>query len=250
MRLGDGVVVFLDGLVEGALLRLFQAAPAGAVAAIATGPAAGAGPVAIAAATAVTAGRGAAVTANMALTGVVTATAPTAAATTGAVVATAVTGLGAAIASTVAAGRVAATIAPGAAVPTRRRTVTRAHVAAKGTGAIGGEPVTGERADDLAVRRAGLTLSGADTTVNRTDGDLAAEVIDEAGDRRLMGFFVERAGQDFALVFLALADLFIEVRAFRATVAGQDGSRRLPGNSASTRNTALNYVVAQLVDFL
>ena len=75
LRLGDGVVVFLDGLVEGALLRLFQASPAGAVAAIATGPAAGAGPVAIAAATAVTAGRGAAVTANMALTGVVTATA-------------------------------------------------------------------------------------------------------------------------------------------------------------------------------
>ncbi|WP_179195525.1 hypothetical protein, partial [Pseudomonas aeruginosa] len=63
LRLGDGVVVFLDGLVEGALLRLFQATPAGAVAAIATGPAAGAGPVTIAAATAVTAGRGAAVTA-------------------------------------------------------------------------------------------------------------------------------------------------------------------------------------------
>ncbi|WP_205582473.1 hypothetical protein, partial [Pseudomonas aeruginosa] len=49
LRLGDGVVVFLDGLVEGAVLRLFQASPAGAVAAIATGPAAGAGPVAIAA---------------------------------------------------------------------------------------------------------------------------------------------------------------------------------------------------------
>ncbi|WP_239424694.1 hypothetical protein [Pseudomonas aeruginosa] len=27
LRLGDGVVVFLDGLVEGALLRLFQASP-------------------------------------------------------------------------------------------------------------------------------------------------------------------------------------------------------------------------------
>ncbi|WP_162963722.1 hypothetical protein, partial [Pseudomonas aeruginosa] len=37
LRLGDGVVVFLDGLVEGAVLRLFQASPAGAVAAIATG---------------------------------------------------------------------------------------------------------------------------------------------------------------------------------------------------------------------
>ncbi|MDV6945206.1 hypothetical protein FA567_30700 [Pseudomonas aeruginosa] len=95
-----------------------------------------------------------------------------------------------------------------------------------------------------------MTLSGADTTINRTDSDLAAEVIDEAGDRRLMGFFVERAGQDFALVFLALADLFIEVRAFRATVAGQDGSLRLPGDSASTRNIALNFLVAQFVDFL
>ncbi|WP_175648554.1 hypothetical protein [Pseudomonas aeruginosa] len=38
LRLGDGVVVFLDGLVEGALLRLFQASPAGAVAAIAVPP--------------------------------------------------------------------------------------------------------------------------------------------------------------------------------------------------------------------
>ncbi|MFU7047573.1 hypothetical protein ACM76B_30055, partial [Pseudomonas aeruginosa] len=183
-------------------------------------------PVAIAAATAVTAGRGAAVTANMALTGVVTATAPTAAATTGAVIATAVTGLGAAIASTVAAGRVAATIAPSAAVPTRRRTVPRTHVAAEGTGALGGEPVAGERADDPAEGSTRFALSGADATINRTDSDLTTEVIDEAGNRCLVAaFFIERASQNLALILLTLTCFFIELSAFRAAIAFQNNSR-------------------------
>ncbi|MGU1357013.1 hypothetical protein ACSEQ9_32705 [Pseudomonas aeruginosa] len=239
MRLGDGVVVFLDGLVEGALLRLFQATPAGAVAAI--GPAAGAGPVAIAAATAVTAGRGAAVTANMALTGVVTATAPTAAATTGAVIATAVTGLGAAIASTVAAGRVAATVAPGAAVSPRRRTVARAHVAAESTGALGGEPVTGERADDPAEGSTRFALSGADTTINRTDGDLTTEVIDEAGNRCLVAaFFIERASQNLALILPAFAGTEIKLSSLRTPITFQINIRIKKNPITRTNHTIEN----------
>ncbi|MBM2722214.1 hypothetical protein, partial [Pseudomonas aeruginosa] len=67
---------------------------------------------------------------------------------------------------------------------------------------------------------------GADTTINRTDGDLTTEVIDEAGNWCLVAaFLIERASQNLALILLTLTCFFIELSTFRAAIAFQNNSR-------------------------
>ncbi|EPZ8364893.1 hypothetical protein ACXW0W_005798, partial [Pseudomonas aeruginosa] len=90
------------------------------------------------------------------------------------------------------------------------------------TGALGGEPVTGERADDPAEGSTRFALSGADTTINRTDGDLTTEVIDEAGNRCLVAaFFIERASQNLALILPAFAGTEIKLSSLRTPITFQ-----------------------------